>query len=355
MAFLFADSFETAPTGIFSTDGPLRGWSSASWGDITTVEFKDGTQCLRLEGNESAAWEIPVADEPGPVTPGFLSFWFRMQTVPTSRRTIAGFNSSGSYILVFVVEADGTLQWRFNSADVGPASTLSLVDDVWYHIEVKFEFVDSTSVGSCVIYVDGVEWVDLGAGIDTAFISFNETEGFRFHGQGLAGTFFWFDSPIFWNGVAGDDWNDLRGIIRCETKAPDANGQDADFVGSDGNSVDNYLQVDEINDLHDGDTTYNESPTDAANDSYNFPDIVASDVQAIIGVQVAMVSKKTGAGALDLTPFFVDGGIDHLGTEHVLTNGTYTFGSHMYDEDPEATAAWTAAKISSGHFGLRVT
>ena len=354
MAFLFMDSFETADTGVFSVDGPLRGWSGTSWGDISTVEFKDGTRSMRCEGNEAVAWVLPVADQPGPTGKAFLSFWFLAEAIPTSRRTVVAFNSSGTYIMVFVIEADGHLQWRFNSADIGPHGSTALVADRWYHIEVEWEFVDSTSTGSCVIYLDGVLELDMGSGHDTRFSTFDEQEGIRFQGQGLAGTWFYYDSVIHWNDVGGDDWNAIRGVQRIETLAPDANGQDTDFVGSDGNSVDNYLQVDEVNATHDGDTTYNESETLTEADSYNFPVMTATDIGEITGVQVAMVSKRE-AGTLDLTPFYVDGGIDRDGTEHVLVDGTYSFGSHMFDENPEDTVPWTAAKISTGHFGVRVT
>ena len=71
-------------------------------------------------------------------------------------------NSSGNYILNLDIESDGTLQFEFNSANVGPASSLALVADVWYHFEVEWEYVDSTSVGSCVVRIDGVEALDMG-------------------------------------------------------------------------------------------------------------------------------------------------------------------------------------------------
>ena len=349
MAFLFGDSFETVPISDPCTDMALRGWGAITHAEIQTTIFHDGTQAIKIDGSKNSfidTLSVPATDAI------HLGFWFykdHEQEDSVVRIETPGFDQVRCEVLT-----DDNV--RFNDTVLGVLGTSTggpMTSDEWHYVEIKYRFNNSISADDCIWKIDGVEVVNLAATTDTRQGQDTIKKVYLYGGGAVEENHF-FDSFIMWDTQSGDDWNDFRGTVRCETKFPNANGQDADFVGSDGNSVNNYQQVDEAP-FHDSDTTYNESPTVATNDSYNFPDIVASDVSAIIGVQVAMVSKKTGAGAVDLTPFFVDGGSDHLGTEHVLTNGTYTFGSHMYDEDPEATAAWTEAKISSGHFGLRVT
>ncbi len=350
MTFILADSFETVPIADPCNDMALRGWGAITHAEIQTSIFHDGTQAIKIDGSKNSFQEtwgsVPATDAI------HLGFWFYKDHEQVD--SFVRIETPGGDQLRIELLADDNV--RFNDTVLGVLGTSTntpMSSDVWHYVEIKYRFNNSISTDDCIIKIDGVEAVNLAAATDTRQGQ-DTIDKVTLYGGGAVEENHYFDSFIMWDTQSGDDWNDFRGIIRCETKVPDANGQDNDFVGSDANSVDNYLQVDETK-LHDGDSTYNESPTVATNDSYNFPDIVASDVQAIVGVQVAMISKKTGAGAVDLTPFFVDGGSDHLGTEHVLTNGTYTFGSHMYDEDPQATAAWTAAKISSGHFGLRVT
>ena len=65
----------------------------------------------------------------------------------------------------------------------------------------------------------------------------------------------------------------------CNYRNVDANGTHADFTGSDGNQIDNYLQVDEHT-PHDVDATFNESGSVAAvttKDSYGVTDQVIAD------------------------------------------------------------------------------
>lgn len=351
--FLFCDSFETITTA--STDMPLRTWTTAaSWPDVTSVEFKDGTQCIRMQDAETARWTLGTTGIDG--LPGFISFWFRADALPASDRAILELDASGTITVAVQVKSDGTLYWEVNSIQVGPTSTFALVANTWYHIELQFEFVQTTTTDSCIIRVDGLEILNIGAGEDTQFSSKREVEGFILGDAAHSGSeFFYYDSVVFWDSEAGDNWNTLKGVIRMETKVGTGSGASSELVGHDGNSVNNFQNSDEFNDFHDADVTWNESGVVGEKDSYTLPDIAASDVGDIIGVHLHSVSKKTLNGATDLTSFFVDGGIDHLTSEHVLTQDVYTAHSHMFDENPEAAAPWTEANINSGEFGLQVT
>ncbi len=350
MAFIFADSFETITAG---SDLDLRGWTRSGTPEVTSTQFKDGTQCIRLESSEIINW---TQSAPYEETHGFLSVWFRYNTTP------------GASITIFDAVADNTtdqIRLRIGTNEklfftmqgtgrIGDDSDIVLSTDTWYHLELKWRFLDSVAVDDVECWVDGVLACNADAASDT-LLTDNGVGGFRLRTSPNAGEYFYFDSPVFWDAAAGDEWNARRGMIHIETKAPDANGPDNDFVGSDSNSVDNYLHVDEINDLHDGDSSYSQSPSVGDKDSYNLPNMVETNLDSIIGVHLVTVAKKTGTNARGVKPFFVDGGSDFSGDENVLTNGTYTYDSHMFDENPDSAAPWTPADITTGNFGLLVT
>jgi len=346
MAFIFADSFETITATSSMTD---RGWTLSGTPILETVIFKDGTQCVSIEANEN----IQQNTGAGANKIVFASFWFYKDH--EDQAIFFRFRGGGSGELNLRVETDDTVDIIDQASTNLGSSAAVLTSDVWHHIEFKGVFKNSIAANDVQLKIDGILEITVTTATDTQFSTDDTITKIELESDNEVAKKNFFDSFIMWDEVAGDDWNDFRGQLRIETKAADANGPDTGFNGSDGNSINNYLQSDEINDLHDSDTTYNEHGAAGTKDSYNFPNMVATDIGSIVGVQVAMVSKKTDTGAADLTPFFVDGGTDKLGTEHVLTNGTYTFGSHLWDENPESVAAWTESDITTGNFGLKVT
>ena len=341
MTFLFADSFETVTTHPQLAN---RGWVVTSSPLISTVIFKDGTQCVSNQGDENIQLPITASDTV------FASFWF--YKAHELQRIFFRFMGATTGQLYLETQTDDTYKIKDQAAtDLGTSAAHA--SDTWHHIEFKGRFNNSITLGDVQLKVNGIQEINVTGGTDTQDSTDSTIQTIELE-SGVTGRIY-FDSPIFWNDLAGDDWNDFRGQLHIETKAPNANGPDSAWVGSDADSTDNYLHVDEIEAIHDGDVSYSAGSAFDSQDSYNFPAMIADSEGEILGVQVLMVAKKTLAFNKTITPFFVDGGPEFSGAKIALTNGTYTTDTHMFDENPATAAQWTHAVIDTGNFGQRVT
>lgn len=128
------------------------------------------------------------------------------------------------------------------------------------------------------------------------------------------------------------------------------NGTHSDLLGSDLDSVDNYLQIDEAPPASDGD--YNEGALVGDKDSYGWAGTALEDIRA---VTVTARALHGGAATVKGRPFLLSAGIEYTGAEYT-TGTSYTRIYEVWPERPwgASPGAWDAAEVSAAEFGYEV-
>lgn len=150
----------------------------------------------------------------------------------------------------------------------------------------------------------------------------------------------------------GTHANTWLGDVRVYPSYPNAPGNYSQLVGSDGNSVDNYLLVDEAGTP---DTTdYVGSSTDGDQDSYTFQDLPVT-VGTIIAVEVRMHAAKDDTGTKQIRSLTRRAGTDSFGADKVLAAiPLYQTHTEILELDPITGAAWTISNFNATEFGVEV-
>ena len=181
---------------------------------------------------------------------------------------------------------DGT-----NGANLLASGAGMVAVSTWFHIGLDVK-IDVT--GWFYAYIDGVEVIGFDGDTTNSGASFN-----RLHvGGGVGGAV---EADAYWNNYAyiDDVWIDSSvgegAPAACEGYRftllnPDGDGYSSDFNGSDGDSVNNYLLVDEV--APDDDTTYVYHDTTGQNDGYTCADITLDPGETISAVIPIVVAKK---------------------------------------------------------------
>ena len=139
--------------------------------------------------------------------------------------------------------------------------------------------------------------------------------------------------------------------ISVEALAPDGNGNTNDFVGSDLDSTDNYLHVNEA--VVDGDTSYVESKTVGDIDLYTYENLSGTPT-SIVGLAVRPIAKKLiGGNRLGKVITRIDG--TNYDGDTIYVGIDYRAKVSVFELNPDDAAAWEAADVNGAEFGLEVT
>ena len=247
--------------------------------------------------------------------------------------------------------ADGTLRAFCGATQVATTSVPSLyLENTWVHIGVDIK-IDGAA-GWFSVYVDGTEEISFTGDTDDGDTSFN-----RFVVGNSTGdaTEKWDDylyiDDIYWNDTDSEVAAALPDGYRYYLLTPNGDGNYSQFIGSDGNSVNNYEMVDEI--PPDDDTTYVSHDTDTERDSYTMSDYtipVGSSVAAVIPVVKAR--KESPGSTYGMSLFTRVSATDQDGSKQSLgTSWGWIF--ERQTTDP-AAGAWEQADITSLEVGIRV-
>jgi len=109
---------------------------------------------------------------------------------------------------------------------------------------------------------------------------------------------------------------------------------------------------DTTNDLtQDGDATYVEATAPATRDVYSFENIPAG--ATVLGAHWNALLRKTEEGGATVKPVVSQGGVDYDGPTQGIGSVAYDrYLTQPYDLNPATGAAWTAAEINAGQFGI---
>lgn len=129
-------------------------------------------------------------------------------------------------------------------------------------------------------------------------------------------------------------------------------GTDIDFTPEDGS--DNSAMIDEAQ--QDFDTTFNESNTATDKDRFLTSDqLTDGEFGDILAVQVsAVVKDELDTAARTMRCVIEEGGTEGVGTTQTLTETGYQTIQHIFDENPDTSAAWLQAEIEAAEFGYEL-
>ncbi len=224
------------------------------------------------------------------------------------------------------------------------ASILSV--GVWYYVEFKIR-IDNAPNGTYELRINGA--TEVSGTDDTQATANASADRFRFRpstgNHALA-----IDDIYVLDGTGSAPNNTFLGDCRIECIFPNGNGNSSQFDGSDGNSTDNYLLVDETS--PDDDTTYVESADVGDKDTYAYENL-ATTSGAVYGLQMLPWSKKSAAGSRQIVS------VARLSATETDSLAKGLSDTYQYQPDIRETkpggGAWTISDVNSAEFGVKVS
>lgn len=337
MTLRFIDSFDhyaTADLGLKYND--------VSSGLISAGNGRRSTASLRFNGSSST-----VAKTLDAQATWIVGFAFRVTSLPGGDTTFLIFRDAGTTQCDVRLRSDGTLRVTRNGTALATSSNAILANTTYY-IETKAVINDTT--GSMEVRVNGSSsgWISI-TGQDTKNTANASANVIALTGAINASSTD-MDDLYICDGQ-GSVNNDFLGDVRVDCYLPDGNGNSSQLVGSDSNSTDNYLLVDEA--AQNGDTDYVQSATVNNKDTYAFANM-AHTPSSIFGTQLNMIAKKDDGGTRSICSVCRSGGADYDGDSQVMGT-SYSDYRQVREVDPATSAAWTRSDLNSAEFGVKVS
>lgn len=149
--------------------------------------------------------------------------------------------------------------------------------------------------------------------------------------------------------VCRGDTGDFLGDVRIESLVPTGNGNYSQGTGSDGNSTDNYLLVDETDPNED--TDYVSFDTAAEKDSYALANMTQT-AGTVYGVGSMIRARKDDGGTRTMRPLFRLSGTDQAGTAFTLST-SYLYWKEFFTTKPGG-GAYAVADVNNLEGGVEL-
>lgn len=213
-----------------------------------------------------------------------------------------------------------------------------------YYIEMKAKLSDT--VGSAVVRVNEVEVINA-TNVDT-----KETTGADDNITVIfidSANRYYFDDLYIANTSGTAPYNDFLGDVRVYSFLPNANGTFSQGLGSDANSTDNYLLVDENPAVA---TDYVDLGT-GEKDTYGFPDATFNDAATVLAVQTTSHLLKTDAGTITAQNVALLGANESLSS--VISPSASMVPYHTIFDQKPGGGNWTKTDLNAAEFGVVAT
>ncbi len=277
---------------------------------------------------------------------GIVGFHFRTSdfSQDDTEPIIAWLRNDGAYQITLRANTGGNLRFFRGNTVFLLAGSAVLSNNTWYYLEVKYYIADQILANSFQLRVDGVLDINLATNTDTAAASTTNTELLRW--EGADGTNRYIDN-IYLITLDGTRNRDFLGKCFVETLYPTGDSL-VNFVGSDGDSTNNYLHVDETN--PDNDTTFVQ--TSGANvDRYKFP-APSGAVNTIVGIQLTCKARKTTTSHGEWNNIAHISGIEYVQATHSL-HTSYDYFFDIFEVNPNTNGTWLTTDIPQNSFGVK--
>lgn len=306
---------------------PLRkpGWSgdtgsgNTPWG---TKYATGGCNCTGLVPGSEVIMSLRAAPQ------GATRFVFRI--TPAVGNVIGvRYNTTGHFELM-------------NSNTVVATAVAPHAPESWHRYELKALIADS---GNAEFRVDGETLITYSGDLRSSAsvitpmsLTFGDGNGNMYHTEAVA-----------MDTVGSAPFNTFLGDFTINAYSPNGNGANSDFIGSDGNSTDNYLLVDE---RPFSNADYVSSGTPGAKDLYNVPDI--SSGASILAVQTTAYVQKSDSGERKIKfASRSSGGVVKTSAAQALAVAWNPQVSPVEYLDPN-NDSWTPSRFNGAQFGVEV-
>jgi hypothetical protein len=344
MVLLYFDGFESGP-GNFPPEMTTTGLNAS----IATAP-RTGSYALMLNGSSSASIVIPASAK---VTWGSAVNW----SASNAASYWVSFWGDGGTVqhLSLTLDATNHLVLRLGSITGTPlvTSTATLPNSQWRYLEVQATIADSG--GRCTVRIDGVTIIDYTGDTKNGGTGTN-IDRITLGGQTSSSpTWIWDDMYIL-DGVddtanTGRKDNDFLGDIKVEPLLPNGDGAVSQWLGSDGNSVQNYLLVDEV---PPNTTDYVGTPTVGNRDLWALADVTAT-AQTVLGVRATLHAAKSDAGAAGMKIALRESsGTLTLDADMPLSTTWLSYWGPVRRTKPSG-GAWTPAEVNALQLGVEKT
>lgn len=346
MSLVFIDSFNHYTTAQIARKWTTRVEGFANQVNISSGTGRHGGNSLRytpnIGGNNYVRKSLTSQST------WILGVGFRTQS-PIVAAQIFGVSDAGTTQIDVRLNATGTLSVTRNGT-VLATSTATLTAGAYYYVELKTNIHNTT--GTYEVRVYGAAVIGPTTGANTRATSNNSADQVFVGSPGVTGGNTILDWCDFYAcDGQGSSNNDFLGDVRVEAIFPNGNGNSSQFTGSDGNSTDNYLLVDDTT-SPDDDSTYVESSTAGHKDTYAMGNM-SSTPSSIKGVQTCILGRKTDAGTRTICPVIRSGGTDYDGTT-VSLGDSYLYHLQVYEQNPNTSAAWTGSGVDGMEAGVKL-
>lgn len=319
------------------------GWS-ASGGRVT------GSGAMVNTGGSTGTWIATTGQGwASAISDLYCSFAMKTDANLSGTSLISFFGDSNTtqHITLTTEATNNYLQVRLGSVSGSVLATGSIPFSTltqWRSINMYVKIADSG--GRVVVKVDGSTQIDFTG--DTKNAGTNSTiDGIRMSMASGSSSRALADLVVC-DGL-GSINNTYPGDISCIRRLPNANGNYSQFTGSDGNSTDNYLLVDD-NPTDTADYVY--AATSGLKDSYGVEDLPLS-ATSVVGVRAVAKCAKSGAGSAGMSVFVRENSTDTFGPDVPLSTSFSWQGDNIREVVPSTSAAWTVSDVNSLEIGVR--
>lgn len=358
MALRFCDSFDhyTWSGGNPPTGDLLEKWTSWSASGGGTVTFASPVSGRNGNGAQLSGSNIEVEmwKQIDSQSTWIIGWAFRMANTDDTGVTLFRLRDGGSdQVIITANPTNGNFNlYRGNGATFLVSSTTGLISPAqWMYLEVKW--IGSQTTGTFELRRNG-EVIATYTG-DTCATA-NTTANTIYFGGDRTQTGTTTIDDVYMcdgtdSGVSGAPNNDYLGDVRIEVLYPNGNGNSSQFIGSDSNSTDNYLLVDET--TPNGDTDYVKSAAVGDKDTYNMSSLVTA-TGTVYGIQLAPNARKDDAGTRAFKSVVRYSGVETDGAEHFLGTSYLMYPEAPLDGDPSGNQ-WTISSINAMEAGAKVS
>jgi len=323
------------------------GFHSERWSDVwdtTGASYGRHGDGAYLDNNQKARVNIPGGPYGGAVDADmYLGFAFKpTSTLTGSDGTLGGFFDEATVGIVWMRPDSNGIQIYRGSSTLHTTVTNVLTVDEWAYWELYVKINNTTGEitlkkNGSTVYTDTTDTY-----VASYYFNSVRFEGSAYH--------YGYYDDIYICSSSGTVNNTYLGDIRVDALVPSGNGNSSQLTGSDADSTDNYLHVDEV--TQDGDTSYVEHATSGNKDTYAYDNLAVSP-GTIHGISVATYAKKTDTAAKSFRRVLRSGGTDYTGSDVSLGTG-YVFTEEIFETDPDTASAWTESGVNAMEVGFEV-
>lgn len=278
-----------------------------------------------------------------------LGMWLYVNAITVNASTILYFRdtSAGSNHLEVTMDLDGGLNFICGSGTFSTAASVIPIQE-WVYVEIQLKVNATTGTIDCWVNGSSVlsETSKDTYGNGGTYVNWIQVAG---NGGGFINDMF-VDSWYLLNTAGSAPWNARLGVVRIYQDLPNGNGNSSGLTGSDGNSTDNYQQVDDL--VTASEATYNGSATEGNKDTYAFGDIPSTPT-SILGVVITALTEKTDVGAKFGRVVTRSNATDYPESSVALSQG-YSIDRVLIENDPDTASAWTQSGYNAAEHGWEV-